>query len=123
VAPGDRYKVWVEIDPKSGLPIRIVKSRYEVYSLPLEKIAFWPRSEAVGLIRKQIFDRDKDCQRCGKTLTRATMHMDEKVSKGEGGEVSLKNCWALCYECHEGNKSTSEHGNRMVRFGESNDQV
>src|SRR5882672_1978935 len=50
----------------------------------------WPRTDAVRSIRQQVYERDKECQRCGKPLTWATGHLDEKVSRGEGGEIDRK---------------------------------
>lgn len=76
------------------------------------RITEWPRLDAIGSVRKQVFIRANGlCERCGARLTWRTAQMDEKVSKGEGGLVSLENCWALCYGCHQGNKD-SEHGER-----------
>lgn len=72
----------------------------------------WPRSLAVGQIRIKVFKRSNSlCERCAARLTWKTMHMDEKVSRGEGGLISMDNCWALCYKCHLGDKE-SEHGER-----------
>ena len=120
MARGERNHVWVERDPESGLPIRIIKSR-EANSAREIEIAFVDRTWAVGEIRRQVFERDNyECRRCARRLTLQTGHMDEIVSRGEGGEVSVKNGWLLCSGCHIGNKPTSEHGNRRIRFGESN---
>lgn len=104
-----------------GEVITIFKYRWQAVQSPaydLGKITEWPRKDAVGSVRKQVFIRANGlCERCGARLTWRTAQMDEKVSKGEGGLVSLENCWALCYGCHQGNKD-SEHGDRKLRFGE-----
>ena len=119
-ARGQRNHVWVELDPESKFPIRIIKSRYDAYNLSHDVRGFWPRSSAVREIRRQVFERDGyECRRCGAVLTLQTGHMDEIKSRGEGGEVSLDNCWLLCADCHIGNKATSEHGNRRLQFGGS----
>lgn len=120
MARGERNHVWVETNPKSGLPIRIIKAR-EAYNARDFTIAFVDKSWAIGEIRRQVFERDGyECRRCSKRLTLQSGHMDEKISRGEGGEISLENCWLLCADCHIGDKSTSEHGNRRIRFGEKN---
>ena len=110
-----RHRVFVELDPATGKPTRIIKRvDYKMDGpAPIE----WPRTDAVRSIRQQVYERDKECQRCGKPLTWKTGHMDEKISKGDGGEVSLANCWMLCFDCHEGTP-TSEHGARRLMFGE-----
>jgi 5-methylcytosine-specific restriction protein A len=122
VAKNDKLKVFVEIDPISLLPIKILKSG-EAWSLPPEIVAQWPRSTAIGEIRRQVFERDRyECRRCGKRLTDKTGHMDEIKSRGEGGVISLSNSWLLCYDCHEGDKPTSEHGNRRLMFSKSEEE-
>jgi len=111
-------KVYCEIDPDSLLPIRILDMK-EVLQLSPKIVAQWPRAQAVAEIRRQVFERDAyECRRCGKRLNMQTGHMDERVSRGEGGDISIANCWLLCASCHVGDKPTSEHGNRRIRFGE-----
>lgn len=120
MARGERNHVWVERNPESGLPIRIIKPR-EAYNARDIEIAFVDKTWAIGEIRRQVFERDNyECRRCGKRLNLQNGHMDHIISKGEGGETSVANGWLLCFDCHEGNKATSEHGNRRIRFGESN---
>lgn len=76
-------------------------------------------ADAIEDIRRQVFARsDGDCEFCGATITWNTMHQHERISRGEGGEVSVANCVALCYQCHIGRKD-SEHGDRRPRFGET----
>jgi 5-methylcytosine-specific restriction endonuclease McrA len=113
-----RNRVFVVLDPATGKPSRILRRvDYKVSGpVPIE----WPRTDAVRSIRQQVYERDKECQRCGKPLTWKTLHCDEKISKGEGGEISLENCWGLCASCHI-LSPTSEHGNRRLRFNERND--
>ena len=118
-AMNKRHRVFVILDPDTGKPTRILRRADFKMSgpAPIE----WPRTDAVRSIRQQVYERDKECQRCGKPLTWATGHLDEKVSRGEGGEISLDNCWMLCARCHI-LSPTSEHSNRSLRFGERNDQ-
>ena len=113
--------VWVEM---AGLRVaRIFHNQKEALQAesppapPPRKIGQMKRNEAVCDIRTQVFARAKwRCERCGKPLTYKTGHMDERVAKSEGGEVSLDNCWLLCYDCHIG-RPDSEHGNRSPQFG------
>ena len=73
---------------------------------------------AVSDIRRQVFHRDDfRCRRCGLAVRWETGEMDEIVSKGSGGEVSVENCQVLCCICHD-----DKHG-RRPRFGESSVQV
>src|SRR6266436_6124373 len=116
---GQRNHVYVEINPDSGLPVRILKSLKQAMNLADDLVRYVDRTWAVGEIRRQVFERDGyECQRCSARLTLQTGHMDEYISRGEGGEISVTNSWLLCYTCHEGDKPTSEHGNRRIRFGE-----
>jgi len=104
-----RQRCLVELGA-DGQPIKIFKHRWQ--AARCENVGEWPRADAVFVIRQQVFKRANGlCERCGARLTWKTMQMDEKVSKGEGGLVSLDNCWALCYGCHQGNRD-SEHGER-----------
>lgn len=74
-----------------------------------------PRSEAVSEIRRQVFERDDyTCVHCGELVTWKTGHMDEFVSRGKGGEVSVDNCQTLCANCHIGPQG--KHGNRRPKF-------
>ena len=77
-----------------------------------------PKAEAVGSIRRQVFERARnpltglvECENCGRIITWEFGEMHERVPKGNGGEVSLGNCEALCRECHTGSQD-SAHGNR-----------
>ncbi len=107
-----RNRVMCEID-ELGSPIRIFRVASAALAFPPEKVREFPRREAVGSIRLQVYNRDdKSCVRCGKPLTFYQMHMHERKAKGTGGEVSLANCWAMCYDCHEKPNGFSEHGNR-----------
>lgn len=109
-----RGRCWVEIGPNKE-PVRIFRSRAAAVTFPVNEpnyIADWPRYDAVHSIRVQVYERaDWLCERCGKLVTFKTGEMDEKVSRGEGGEISLQNCWLLCYDCHQGH-TFSEHGER-----------
>jgi 5-methylcytosine-specific restriction endonuclease McrA len=69
-------------------------------------------NQAIFDLRQQVYDRAKgQCERCGKNLTWKQMHMDERVSRGQGGILSLGNCWCLCADCHI-LRPESEHGER-----------
>ncbi len=109
--------VWVERDTH-GQVIRIFRN----LKMALEQsdaIEQIERAEAVASIRMQVFNRAGwRCERCGAPLTYQTGQMDERVSKGEGGEVSLDNCWLLCHGCHQG-RPDAEHGNRQPQFGKA----
>ena len=73
------------------------------------------RMRAVVHIRSRVYARAKGrCEKCSETLTPMTAHMDEKVSRGEGGNISLDNCWLLCSDCHIG--KNGEHSNRLPDF-------
>ena len=110
-----RQTVYVEIDPKTELPIRIFKHFSEAAKLDPEVIRQMARSVAVGYIRVQVFERAKRgilvlCHFCGGIISPGTGHMHEVVPKGNGGEVSLDNCVAICSRCHIG--PDGEHGDR-----------
>lgn len=79
------------------------------------------KAHAVGAIRAQVFDRAtgdslageelSECEICGRIIRWDTFEMNERIPKGSGGEVSLENCEALCYACHQG-RPDSAHGDR-----------
>lgn len=106
----------------NGLPIRIFRDK-SWRDLPVDQVQIMDKTQAVGAIRAQIYDRafetesggwsaaTADCDRCGRTISWETFEMHETIPKGKGGEVSLKNCEALCHGCHTGNPD-SAHGNR-----------
>lgn len=116
-----RNRVFVEIhdDGEFLAVVRIFRhwrAAAESAAYDLGKVIEYPRSVAVENIRRQVFRRAaNECERCGAPITWATMHMHEKVFKSDGGEVSLENCQALCYDCHLGRPS-SAHSNRSLRF-------
>ena len=79
-------------------------------------ILYMPKYDAVKNIRDQIWDRCKgECEWCSKIISKDSMHMHEKIHRGQGGEISLENSCGICYECHFGPLG---HGNRAPRFGE-----
>lgn len=111
-----------------GLPIRIFRKDKKWLSVDLEKVIWISKSDAVGLIRLQVFQRaggsisegqtvtPAECEECGRLILwererKQSMEMHEKVFKGRGGEVSLENCLGLCRDCHTGSP-TSKHGDR-----------
>lgn len=110
-----KNRCWVELDSRFQLPIRIFRNHKDaIKSVYYDegRITEFSKKEAVRLIRKQIVDRSEGfCERCGERITSDTGEMDEKISKGELGEVSVENCQFLCHDCHQ--KDTySEHGER-----------
>lgn len=110
-------KAWVAVD-KFSAPTEIFKNRAEaarafvgtgVHTVEMD------RARAVVHIRSKVYARAKGrCEKCNETLTPNSAHMDEKVSRGEGGNISLDNCWLLCSNCHIG--PTGEHSNRLPDF-------
>lgn len=105
---GSKNRVMVEIDLVTRLPIRIIKSNGGAIFLSQDQVAEWPRKEAVSEIRKQVFARANGlCDKCGRILG-LSGHMHERIPKGNGGEVSVSNGWALCFDCHEG-PNNGEH--------------
>lgn len=93
------------VDPSRGLaPEPIIKIRF--------------KAEAVGHIRRQVFERDDyQCVHCGSFVVWEqnrvnSGEMDEKQARGDcqkradgrysSGEVSVANCQTLCRRCHTG---------------------
>ena len=107
--------VYVEVSPKTKLPVRILKHFSDGLNLDPDLVQQMARVVAVGYIRDQVFERAKRgnltfCEYCGSLITAGTGHMHERIPKGKGGEVSLDNCVAICARCHIG--ADGEHGNR-----------
>lgn len=101
-------KVYVEIDGQKR-PIRIIKNHAEVWKLPPEKVAQWPKSEAVKAIRQQVVDRaNGECEFCGDRVVAARGEMHEVVFRSQGGEVSVANSVFICGKCHR-----KEHGTKV----------
>jgi 5-methylcytosine-specific restriction endonuclease McrA len=51
---------------------------------------------------EQLFARSGGrCERCGKTLRRATMEPHHVTSRAKGGPDALDNLLAVCHACHE----------------------
>jgi len=120
--------VWCEVLFDSRIPIRIFKTRKAAFlsNVTVMCLQELPYADAVYMIRQQVFERSvkngtcggAHCEKCGAGLTWQTMEMHEAVTRGNGGEISLTNCYALCHECHQGRGGA--HWNRRVRFGEKN---
>jgi hypothetical protein len=111
-----KQTIFVEIDPETELPIRILKHWAHASQLDQDVVRSMARSVAVGYIRNQVIARairNKNilCEFCGNIITPGTGHMHEKIAKGDGGEVSLDNCVFICPRCHIG--SDGEHGDRQ----------
>ena len=97
--------VWVEFDEFTGWATRIFKShKAMVLAMPYFECGYtkkMDRALAVSQIRRQIFDRQEGvCVNCPEMLTWGSMHMHEKISRGDGGEISLDNSEGLCAACH-----------------------
>lgn len=93
-----RNRVYIEL--VNDKPIRIFRNAADA-RLSGAEITEWPRVDAVRSIREQVYKRASgQCERCGKRLSWKQMHMDERVPRGQGGEVSLDNSWCLCAGCH-----------------------
>ena len=111
-------KAWVAVDAFAA-PREVFKSQSAALRAIQENekvcIVEMDRMRAVVHIRRRVYARAKGrCEKCNETLTPMTAHMDEKVSRGEGGNISLDNCWLLCSNCHTG--PTGEHSNRLPDF-------
>lgn len=111
--------VRVELGPEGNV-IRIFRDK-GWRLLPEDSVQLMDKGAAVGLIRMQIYERcggdspaggeSHECEECGRSINWRTMEMHEQLAKGKGGEVSLKNCRALCHDCHQGSPD-SAHGDR-----------
>ena len=102
--------VLAEIDTH-GDPIRIFRTVKAACKLPVEHVAEFPKALAVSVIRRKVFERAAgSCEYCGNPITPKTGHMHEELPKGKGGEVSVENGRAICYDCHLG--PNGAHGNR-----------
>lgn len=112
-----RKIVWVE--QVGGVTTRIFRSQKLAFQNCEDPQARF-KNEAVGEIRRQVYDRQSGCCLwCGKKTKWdgsiwERFHMHEVVSKGKGGDVSLTNSIGLCPECH----LQIAHGDRRPRFGE-----
>ena len=111
-------KAWVAVDDVHSAPVEIFKSQSEAiraFMATGTHLVEMDRTRAVVHIRSKVYARAKGrCEKCNATLTPMTAHMDEKISRGEGGNISLTNCWLLCSMCHIG--PTGEHANRLPDF-------
>jgi hypothetical protein len=107
----------------AGTPIAILGSRMSALTHPdglrgRVKLDY-PRTLAVDSIRRIVFDRDSfECQHCGEFVTWTTGHLDEIVSRGDGGAVSVSNCQVLCPKCHIVGPESKHGKKRSVRFGQ-----
>lgn len=110
--PQMNLRVFAEIS-EDGSIVRIVKTKGGACFLPPERVKEYPRSYAVGLLREQVLRRANNlCDKCGKIVTNGTLQMHERIPKSKGGEQSMDNCWALCYNCHQG--KSGEHKRHPV---------
>jgi HNH endonuclease len=101
---------------EQGKVIRVFRTTREgiLYGVKFpEFVKTLPLAEAVGEIRRQVFERAEGaCEWCGAKLTWETGEMHERLPKGKGGEQSIYNGVALCASCHRAPKESSAHGNR-----------
>lgn len=105
------WMIWAELGP-TGLAIRIFRNKRMAVLCqvnPSRGLAPEPvirqmrRDVATAQIRQQVFERDGwACVKCGQALSWALAEMDEKESRGRGGEVSVENGQTLCRPCHTG---------------------
>jgi 5-methylcytosine-specific restriction endonuclease McrA len=115
-------KAWVKVDVFQA-PVEVFKSQSAAIAALRENpedcsrnLIEMDRMRAVVHIRSRVYARAKGrCEKCNATLTPMTAHMDEKVSRGEGGNISLENCWLLCANCHILDPK-SEHGDRRPQW-------
>ena len=117
-----RNTCWVERDEQARI-IRIFRSTHSSDfsdALARNRVFTCPKFDAVGAIRKQIWQRCAgNCEWCGKRITEngplvARMNMHEAIPKGSGGEVSLTNSVGICYDCHF--NSPKAHGDRKPQW-------
>lgn len=100
-----RTRVYVELDPSSTRVIRIFTAAglARIAQIEGRNVTEWPRLNAKESIRRQVFERaNKECEDCCRPISWGQMHLHEKIFRSHGGEVSLDNCMALCYRCHNG---------------------
>jgi 5-methylcytosine-specific restriction endonuclease McrA len=114
---------WCEVH--DGKVTRIFKNRKRACQSHVDEefIRLVVYAVAVEQVRDEVFRHSEGhCQKCGNRITHVTMHMDERIARGEfdgrgwSGEISLDNSWALCHDCHLG--PGGEHWNRRPRFDE-----
>jgi len=97
----------------NGLPIRIFRKDHEYLQCPEQWLGIMTKKEAVGSIRRQVFDRcDGKCEQCERYITWESFELHEKVFKGKGGEVSLENSVALCNHCHQSGPNAAHRDRR-----------
>ena len=111
--------VYVEIDPETGLPIRILKHFSEGFKLDPSLVSQVARKCAVECIRSAVIKRATrgkliHCELCGNIITEFTGEMHEVIPKGMGGEVSVDNSHFICNRCHT-KDADSEHGDRRFQ--------
>lgn len=108
-----RNRCFVEVIDR--VPVRIFRTPLAAKLSPAyneDRVREWPRIDATRAIREFVYKRSNgECERCGALITRQTGHMHEKVSRGDGGEISIYNSIFICSDCHIGRNG--EHGNRF----------
>ncbi len=104
---------WVEA--KDRRVVRIFKNTKAAMVASVDGVLpfFGNREEAIEQIRWQVFERDNwTCVHCGRKMSWYVGELDEKISRGQGGEISVENGQTLCHVCH-----VEKHG-RVPKFGE-----
>lgn len=107
---------YVQIDSKTELPIRILRTKKDALALPPEVVRQLAHSVAIGYIRTQVIHRARRgslirCEYCGEIVNELTGELHEVLPRGRGGEQSLDNCVFLCHDCHLG--KDGEHRDRQ----------
>lgn len=115
-----RLRVWCEFGA-DGRAIRIFRSTNAAVSSPAwdeGRVREYPRKNAVEEIRRQVFEKcNGECPLCGRPITWDSGHMDEEVSRGAGGEISIWNSRFICPPCHIGPQG--KHSNRLPKWSNS----
>lgn len=104
---------WIEF--KSLRAFRIFKSKKAAMIASIARALpfLGNRAETLESIRRQVFERDNwTCVHCGRKMSWYVGELDEKISRGKGGEISVENGQTLCHTCH-----VEKHG-RVPKFGE-----
>lgn len=118
-------KVWVEVGP-TGLAIEIFRNKKMAALRAITHQGLGPEpvivemeyAQAVGEIRRQVFERDDyTCVKCGCFVVWErhkpnSGELDERQARGKcekgddgayhSGAVSVANCQTLCKKCHTG---------------------
>lgn len=110
-----RYS-WVAIG-SDGRICEIFKSQKAMLSSLSDKfkvVDLKPHGPAVQEIREQIWERQNgQCINCPALITWGSLHLHEKLHRGQGGTYSLENDEGLCADCH----LRIMHPEKQLNFG------